>query len=82
MPASTHRDPLAERISPSFKGVSTPEEIVKARPITTMKHRINKSDFFNFCGLDARLIREKTTVTATVTNSIAIATDTKGETTP
>ena len=81
-PVPTHLDPLAESISPSLRGVSTPSEAAKAMPTTTAKQPIKINDFLSFCELEARLSKENNKVTTTAINKMAIESDTRGETVP
>jgi len=71
-PVPTHLDPLAESISPSLRGVSTPSEAAKAMPTTTAKQPIKINDFLSFCELEARLSKENNKVTTTAINKMAI----------
>ena len=80
MPAPTHREVEAERTSPSFIGVSTPDERAKPTPTTAAKHPIKMSAFFSLVMSDAKFIVEKINVTETVITRIAIANDTNGDT--
>ena len=80
MPAPTHREPEAERTSPSLSGVSTPDERAKPTPTTAAKQPIKMSAFLSLLMSDAKFIVEKINVTATVTARIAIANDTNGDT--
>ena len=80
MPAPTHREVEAERTSPSFIGVSTPDERAKPTPTTAAKHPIKMSVFLSLVISDAKFIVEKINVTETVIARIAIANDTNGDT--
>ena len=48
MPVSTQRAPEADSTSPSFNGVSSPEDNAKASPTTTTKKPTEIRAFFNF----------------------------------
>ena len=64
MPVSTQRAPEADSTSPSFNGVSSPEDNAKASPTTTTKKPTEISAFFNFCVSPKRFRREKIKVAA------------------
>ena len=80
IPVSTSLDPCADNISPSFRGVSSPEEKRYEMPTTRIRNPIEIKAFFSFSLLEKSPNKEKINVTETVMNKTAKVKFTIGET--
>ena len=80
IPVSTSLDPCADNISPSFKGVSSPEEKRYEMPTTRIRNPIEIKAFLSFSLLEKSPNKEKINVTETVMNKTAKVKFTIGET--
>ena len=80
IPVSTSLDPCTDNISPSFKGVSSPEEKRYEMPTTRIRNPIEIKAFFSFSLLEKSPNKEKINVTETVMNKTAKVKFTIGET--